>query len=125
MMDVAERYGPLITDLSAHGTGLSKLDMMGVTWAAPTNQAILRGDEAEVVLIPDAFTKRRQWLCRSGGLGLRNSRFTRLFDSRFLVRRRPPTVKPQSKWIAKRRQGPLHGVCLRVIQCFLMGLTGG
>ena len=51
MMFTAQRDGKLVADLPPKGLGLGKFDVMGIAWRASTDDAWLRGNEREMILI--------------------------------------------------------------------------
>ena len=53
MMGYTKGYSPLIADLAPKGPWLGKSQVMSMSGKAPTDDAGLRGDVAEVFLVPD------------------------------------------------------------------------
>jgi hypothetical protein len=54
VMDSAQRYRELITDLEPHCAGLGEPQMVGVGGASSTDQTGLRGNELEVGFVAES-----------------------------------------------------------------------
>lgn len=72
MMASAERYGELITDLTAQRAVLGKPQMVGICRSTPANQAGLFGHELDVLFVTKAawFRMRKPALVNAISLGL-------------------------------------------------------
>src|SRR5262249_45902297 len=54
MMQPAQRHGELVAHLSSHRLPVGKLDVVGIARRAATNQAGLRADKFEMLLVTTA-----------------------------------------------------------------------
>ncbi len=54
MMDAAQRNGEFVAHLSAHGARLGEPDVVRLAGLPAADGASLRGDEAQVLLVPEA-----------------------------------------------------------------------
>jgi hypothetical protein len=71
MMAPAQRHGELVADLAAECALLREAQMVGVCWAAPTNQARLFGDQLDVLLVTNAAWLSIGKPALVNGLGIR------------------------------------------------------
>ena len=53
MVGAAQGNGELVSDLPRHRSGLGEADMMGIGRGRAAQEAWLRGDEAQVLLVAD------------------------------------------------------------------------
>ena len=54
MMDAAQWNSELVAHLSAHGARLGEPDVVRLAWLPAADGASLRGDKAQVLLVPEA-----------------------------------------------------------------------
>lgn len=54
VMDGAERDGPLVAGFETPRAGLDEHEVMGLCWQTPADEAGLRGDETQVILVPNS-----------------------------------------------------------------------
>src|SRR5690348_10009244 len=65
-MEEAERHGELVAHLGAHRAWLRKADVVGMRWCTATEDTGLRGNELQMVGVPEPFRRGERQFRRAG-----------------------------------------------------------